>query len=85
MSCSPDKERLFHSMHYSLPMWPHIGHQSLSPTITLLDLPPYGLAGRACRFHPQGVTAVVDGYSFMHWTAIWAKSEQLILPPPVRR
>ena len=85
MSCSSNKERLFHSMHYSLPMRPHIGHQSLSPTITLLDLPPHGLAGRACRFHLQGVPAVTHGCSFVHWTAIWAKSEQSILPPPVRR
>ena len=50
------------SAHYSLPMWPHIGCQSLSPTITLEVLPPHRSASRACSFHPQGVTAVVHGF-----------------------
>ena len=33
----------------------------LSPTITLMDLPPHWSAGKAWRFHLQGVTAVVHG------------------------
>ena len=35
----------------------------MSPTITLEILPPHRSAGRACSFHPQGVTAVVHGFS----------------------
>ena len=59
---APPRKVLERSVHYSLPMWPHIGCQSLSPTITLEVLPPHRSAGRACSFHPQGVTAVVHGF-----------------------
>ena len=53
----------------------------MSPTITLSDLPPHWLAGKACRLHPQGVTAVVHGCLFMHWATIWVKSSKTHLPP----
>ena len=35
-------------------------------------------------FFSHGATAVIHGYSFMHWTTIWTKRGQLTLTPPVR-
>ena len=42
-------------------LWPHIGRQSLSPTITFGCFHSTWSAARACRFYLQGVTAVVHG------------------------
>ena len=94
MSCSSYQERLFHSMHYSLPMRSHIGRQSLSPILLFsvsfkLSSSQSSLVGAGQQsehvgFFSQGVTAVTHGCSFVHWTAIWAKSEQLTLAPPLR-
>ena len=38
-----------------------------------------GLAARACRFHLQGVTAVVHGCYFVHWTTSWVKQGRIHL------
>ena len=53
-----------------------------SITLQSIQLPP---ANSWCmQLSSAGVTAVTHGCLFMHWTAIWAKSEQLTLTPPVR-
>ena len=52
----------------------------MSPTITLEVLPPHRSAGRACILHPQGVTAVVHGWLFVHWATVWVKSNETPLP-----
>ena len=59
------------SADYSSPLWHHIGHQSLSPTITFSQFSSHQLAVGACSFYPQGVTAVVHGWLLMHWVTIW--------------
>ena len=58
MSCSSNKKRSILSMHYSSPMWPHIGCQSLSPILLfIVVLLKYALqlvAGAFRLLHPGG-------------------------------
>ena len=42
--------------------------------LLLVNSVPLGLAVRACRLHPQGVTAVVHGSLFMHWAISWVEN-----------
>ena len=36
----------------------------------------------ACRFFPQGVTAVVHGWLFVHWATVWARSRGIFMDSP---
>ena len=49
---------------------PILGAKVCHQLLLLVNSTPHWLAGRACRFHLQGVTAVVHGWQFMHWATI---------------
>ena len=60
----------------------------MSPVLLLQCSTPSGSSLQSAVKHldsfSQGVTVVTHGCLLMHWTTIWAKSEQLKLMPPLK-
>ena len=82
---APSRKVLCCSERYSLPMWPHIGRQSLSPILLLswifnsvtLQLGQLKHSDSYLRGRQQ----LFIGVLFVHWTTMWVKVELLEMVP----